>query len=377
MWKRLFKKGSLFWKTKQSQQYIITIEDRVFNRLCDMAIGLSVFVTLFNMLIGLDFWAIVSTAVGGIVIYVLKFVYNRTRHKLLAKGTILSMLYLLFSYLWFVNDGINGSIVYCFFVMVVISLAFLERNKWRALVINILFFAVLTFIQAYWPNIVSSPYDSKVDKILDIVVTYIMTVFVAYSVMYIFVREYNIERRRVEEQNQQLLIANKQLEEMATKDYLTGILNRRKFIALSEIALKEEPQKGNSYVLYMIDLDLFKKINDQFGHHIGDLVLKKFVEIVQNNISSNTLFGRMGGEEFAVLLLQTDTLEAMKKAEIIRNQCQNAVLYEEGNIIQFSVSIGVSVYQFGNSLEQLMIYADKALYQAKEKGRNCIKRLDY
>lgn len=377
MWIKQLEKGSFFWKTVQSRQYIITIEDRVFNRLCDMAIGLSVFVTLFNMLIGMGFWAIVSTVVGGIVIYGLKFIYNRTRYKFLAKNAILSMLYLLFSYLWLMNDGVNGSIVYCFFVMVVISLAFSDRNKWRALVVNILFFVALTLIQAYWPEMVISPYDTKLDKLLDIIVTYIMTAFVAYSVMYIFVHEYNIERKRVEEQNHQLLIANKQLEEMATKDFLTGILNRRKFIALSELALQQEANNAGSSVLYMIDLDLFKKINDQFGHHIGDLVLKKFAEIVESNIPNNTLFGRMGGEEFAVLLVQTDIIEAMRKAENIRNQCQKTVLYEEGNIIQFSVSIGVSVYQPGNTLEQLMIYADKALYLAKETGRNCIKRLDY
>ncbi len=162
------------------------------------------------------------------------------------------------------------------------------------------------------------------------------------------------------------------LSKLAMTDELTQIANRRAFLAglASEISFVERNEEQLS--LLMIDLDHFKLINDQYGHSVGDVVLQQFANTANEVLRTEDLFGRLGGEEFAVLLRNTDIELAKVLAERLRNSISQMVITVDGASIKVTVSIGVSSFTPPSDLDSLIKFADKALYKAKERGRNCV-----
>lgn len=163
---------------------------------------------------------------------------------------------------------------------------------------------------------------------------------------------------------------------LANHDGLTTTMNRRFFYEESERTVTSVPaikQKARSVTILVLDLDYFKKINDQFGHAVGDLVLQKFTHQVKLHLRSNDLFGRLGGEEFAILLKDLTLKQSIDIAQRICNTVhQTPIFLDDGTHFSISVSIGLS-YQtlpYCVPFQQLINRADVALYQAKENGRN-------
>lgn len=158
---------------------------------------------------------------------------------------------------------------------------------------------------------------------------------------------------------------------LANHDSLTHTINRRYFFEAAEAFLLQNPK--NPFALLMLDIDFFKKINDRYGHHVGDHVLQHFSNIVSKNMRDHDLFARVGGEEFIVLLSNTDEVEALDIAERIRASIAETPLrLPHHDDIYLTVSIGVTLQQSAapHQLKDYMIIADFALYSAKSKGRN-------
>ncbi|HRH76711.1 MAG TPA: GGDEF domain-containing protein, partial [Cellvibrionaceae bacterium] len=122
-----------------------------------------------------------------------------------------------------------------------------------------------------------------------------------------------------------------------------------------------------------IDIDFFKTINDTYGHPAGDKAICTLASICKSALRPYDVLGRVGGEEFAVLLIDTNAQQAEEIAERIRTLCLNTAIHHEQQIFNQSCSIGVALYQFGDSAEQLLSQADRALYRAKHAGRNCVQ----
>ena len=158
-------------------------------------------------------------------------------------------------------------------------------------------------------------------------------------------------------------------------DPLTGVANRRGFFETGERLLMRVRFARESTALIMFDLDRFKSINDRYGHHTGDEVLTVFCRLATSSLRSNDLFGRIGGEEFACLLLVTGRREALKVAERVRAAFE-AVYHTIGeHRLSATVSVGVAVAD-DSSLEfvTLLKQADQALGRAKRAGRNCVEQ---
>lgn len=170
-------------------------------------------------------------------------------------------------------------------------------------------------------------------------------------------------------QSKKLQEVNKQLTFMANKDFLTGINNRGHFFKLA----KELFSKEKSIYLSMFDLDKFKNINDTYGHSTGDLVIKEFANIVLENIDKNDLFGRLGGEEFALVCIDDCEKTMINKLEKIRVSTQNSVIFYKKKEVKFTVSIGVHFKEIDETLDSALDKADRKLYDAKNTGRNKIK----
>jgi len=165
---------------------------------------------------------------------------------------------------------------------------------------------------------------------------------------------------------------HKELEQKAHIDYLTGLHNRGYFMTQAAQELAKALRYKNKMSLFMLDIDNFKKVNDAYGHKIGDLALKKLAEIFKATLRSVDIVGRIGGEEFAVLLPETDIDNALEVAERLRkNFAESAVNIGTDLSIHVTVSIGVSELDHDtNNLETLLHMADSALYEAKNNGRN-------
>lgn len=163
-----------------------------------------------------------------------------------------------------------------------------------------------------------------------------------------------------------------ELERQVHIDYLTGASNRGHFMQQGETELSRAVRYGKPLSLLMLDIDYFKQINDSHGHKVGDDVLKKLVETCQKTLREVDIIGRIGGEEFAVLLPETPREQAAEVAERLRAELQESrVLLPQGLPIHFTVSIGVaSMTSSEENVDMLLNAADKALYAAKAAGRN-------
>jgi len=158
------------------------------------------------------------------------------------------------------------------------------------------------------------------------------------------------------------------LDFIASYDMLTGIFNRRKFFERSQ----ELFETHDNVCAIMIDIDRFKHINDSFGHHNGDIVLKSIAQSIAKNLPSEAIFGRLGGEEFAILLINTEEKAVMELIEKVRKGVEtNEIILDGTTQVHCTISSGVAMKDTTtNTLDILLQKADNAMYEAKEKGRN-------
>jgi diguanylate cyclase (GGDEF)-like protein/PAS domain S-box-containing protein len=181
-------------------------------------------------------------------------------------------------------------------------------------------------------------------------------------------RDVTLDKRRLDE-----------LEYLADRDTLTGIPNRRAFLRAISSEIEAATQDGIATAdgkgpcLIFIDVDHFKKINDEFGHPIGDAVLRGVADCLAENVRRVDILGRIGGEEFAVCMPAIDLQEAKMLAARLRSTVAGARLTTPAGLVKITVSIGVACFTPGESVEALTSRADAAMYAAKRAGRNRVR----
>jgi|GEM_PF-789396 len=164
------------------------------------------------------------------------------------------------------------------------------------------------------------------------------------------------------------------LERLATTDEMTGICNRRHFLTLAETEWRRFQDDGAPFALLILDVDLFKSINDRFGHNVGDAVIKSVAAICQREKRDADILARIGGEEFVLLLPKTRHRDAMAFAETLRQRVEVEPFAVEGESLRLTISIGVAEAEPGmTGISDVMKRADQALYDAKRSGRNRVQ----
>lgn len=162
-----------------------------------------------------------------------------------------------------------------------------------------------------------------------------------------------------------------EVEKLATTDHLTGISNRRHFLSLAEREFRICVRKKRIFSILIIDIDFFKKINDNYGHFVGDEAIKSVAKTMEKSLRQEDLLARWGGEEFLIFLSETNGNEAIIIAERIRIKITDLCLEINDQIIKITVSIGVTSYTFNDhNLDDILKRADQGLYEAKNTGRN-------
>ena len=166
-----------------------------------------------------------------------------------------------------------------------------------------------------------------------------------------------------------------ELQRLATTDTLTGILNRRQFFILAEQEVERSRRYGRTLALLLYDIDHFKQVNDTFGHQAGDVVLRELAKLVHEQLRRNDIEGRVGGEEFAVLLPETTISEAVVLAERIRGIIESFAINIGETSLHITASFGVTAVKENDvALDSIYKRADSALYEAKNAGRNRVGR---
>jgi two-component system cell cycle response regulator len=182
------------------------------------------------------------------------------------------------------------------------------------------------------------------------------------------------ETKRAQSALLELKRTNQKLEHLATTDPLTGCGNRRQFIERIEVEIARSDRDNPTFSLLSLDIDHFKSINDTYGHLVGDEILRGFAQICREVVRPYDFIARVGGEEFMILLPETELKEAYEVGERLRWVVSNGEFKtKDGPLKDITISIGVTEFgRDGDMLEKLLRTADERLYRAKDRGRNCV-----
>jgi len=204
--------------------------------------------------------------------------------------------------------------------------------------------------------------------------------YIIYKNQIMLIRNNDLLELKVNKRTKQLSyslrkikLKNKELYTLANVDSLTKIKNRRSYFKKTEFLLKKAISNEKAFCILMIDIDHFKKINDTYGHAIGDVVLIEFCAII-NSIIKDEIFGRIGGEEFCITFFDKDEQEINIISEKIRKACEKASILIEDKAISFTVSLGLSCREQFNTVDEILQVSDELLYRAKKEGRNRLVR---
>ncbi|MCX7760237.1 MAG: GGDEF domain-containing protein [Hydrogenothermaceae bacterium] len=182
--------------------------------------------------------------------------------------------------------------------------------------------------------------------------------------------------QKLEEYHKEITKLNTEIKiakEEANGDFLTGLVNRRSFERSVKDLLKEVKEKDYTFSLIIMDIDNFKYVNDTYGHLAGDEVLKEIAMLLRIFLRANTIIGRLGGEEFGIILPNVNIENAVKVAERLRNAIENREIKFNNHIIKVTASFGVTETKKTDDYISLFERADKALYKAKNNGKNRIE----
>lgn len=160
----------------------------------------------------------------------------------------------------------------------------------------------------------------------------------------------------------------------AERDFLTNIYNRRAFFKVMSGRMEDARLASKMGVMVMCDIDNFKSVNDTHGHEVGDVVIKHMADIIASNLRAGDVYARMGGEEFAFYLKDTDLESAVSVVERIRSQIENSSVHYGQLELHYTASFGVSELTRISTLDLILQQADKALYESKSQGRNCVSQ---
>lgn len=335
-------------------------EDRQISRVLN---GLSAMAILFLAGIGAKAWYaehymhawVLWTFIAPVIVNIGWYVWRRDRAA--QKGGLLVTVGLLFTYL--IASGGEGNTGPLWFYVFPPLLFYLTSLKGGTAIL--LFCYLLAILVFQFPDMpgVSAEYST------DFKIRFFATL--TFESIFCFV----LEAGRLRARNKLVALAQAH-EHAARTDELTGLANRRDMQSRLNNELSRFERSGHHFSVVLIDLDLFKRINDDFGHDAGDEVLRQFADLVRQMVRQSDVAARWGGEEFLLLLPDTTLLQALTLAERLRAEVAATRFHHREQTLPVTISAGVCSISKSGSINELLKQADVQLYNAKESGRNRI-----
>lgn len=320
-----------------------------------------------NTLLSLGLVSImVNLFMGALALSLLWIYYYKRNYVIPAYISVLALTFGLFPSLWVLNGGIAGSVPYYFMLLVCFTAIILHKLRYK-LVLGIQFLVLgsLLYIDYYYPHMIVQ-YPSREAKYLDISIAMVLLGMMLFLILVKVMKEYNIVLSKIQNSYDSLMDVNQQLHVRSMTDELTGICNRR--YIMEELNNLRSATKDEPISVIMMDIDYFKKINDRYGHAIGDEVLISVSSLMNSRMRRTDHLARFGGEEFFVLLRNTSSDVAVKRADEIRNSVQNMIWKHDD--LKVTISCGVYEVEDIMDIDGILNKSDEALYESKETGRN-------
>lgn len=237
-------------------------------------------------------------------------------------------------------------------------------------IVALLSIPLLGIVSVYSPKLPTDVRDFRI--VTALVALFVLTVLV-YAKQTILKNQVSKALGERERSFHALAETQRELEHRAAHDQMTGVLNRNSIIHVLERTL-DEAKAGSTTAVLMIDLDHFKRVNDTYGHHAGDLALMLATARFKESVRNRDQIGRYGGEEFLIVLPDCDEVSAIQVAERIRSVVCNDPVSFNGRALKITVTVGVAVSKAGEGVDMLLRRADMALYSGKKLGRNRVER---
>ncbi len=216
--------------------------------------------------------------------------------------------------------------------------------------------------------VVKEQFPENIDRTAELIQWFAFTLLTVGSV--VMTAEISSIRHQLERRKKQNETAKARMEELAIKDELTQLFNRRHAMELLRHHKGLADRGAYGFAVCYVDLDHFKQINDNFGHHVGDLVLKRFAQAALATVSDVDHVARLGGEEFVVIYVKTDLDAALRASERLREAVSSIDFADVAPRLRVSASLGLTLYRPSEKPEALLSRADEALYASKQGGRN-------
>ncbi len=283
--------------------------------------------------------------------------FAQTGNRVVQKGGLLVVISILFTYL--IASGGEGNTGPLWFYVFPPLLFFLTNLKTGTMILLLVYLVAVVVFQ--FPNLpfVLAEYDS------DFKIRFFASLI--FESIFCFV----LEASRLKARNELLDLALTH-EHAAKTDELTGLSNRRDILNRLSEEFSRYQRSGHHFSIALIDLDLFKNINDLYGHNAGDAALKQFADLVQSVIRQTDVAARWGGEEFLLLLPDSSLIPALTLAERLRSEVALSSFGFKGQDLPITMSAGICSIAQANSIDNMLRQADLQLYSAKEAGRNRI-----
>ncbi len=348
----------------------LPLEYRFFNILALMGISFSFYATILNIILKLHISIIIAPLLMGIFSLILYRVTYITK-KYSQSTTIILMLTSLIFYplMWILNGGSKGAIPLFFVLQAGMIAVFIGRiGKQINLWLFVLMICSLLVLEYKFPDIILG-YETELTRFLDFGVSLPLICFGIFFMISIIMKEYNHNIEELKTIQIKLKEANELLKTASITDELSGVFNRRYIMSSLRDAV-ESNETSSEVSVIMFDIDHFKNVNDTYGHCVGDRVIQNVCEVFKNNIRNSDIIGRIGGEEFLMILPNVNIKDAYNRAEQIRKSISE--LEWSFKDMTITVSGGVYTKEESESIEDMLEKVDKSLYKAKNTGRNLV-----
>lgn len=356
-----------FYKEKRVEHFkrkfsIAPLKGKVFFILVLAGCLFSLMTIVINIALGLDFMTVISALATAIMcMFLFAYAFKTEDYTWPARIGFFLMIVILFPILWIHNNGVRGSIPYfIIFTGILITIICEKKIAHKFYILLGIVLLILAYIEIYHKEWIVG-YATEEAYMMDLLLSFILMGSFSIIIIEKLMKEYHL---RIEE----LQTLQAEFRKLSITDELTGIYNRRHIIR--EIDNKLSHEVHVMFSLIMIDIDDFKNINDQYGHGVGDEVIVGVSRQLESCVRPIDVVGRIGGEEFLIVLVDTSEHEARDRAKDMKEQIQNMSWSIPELIV--TVSGGVCSKMPEDELNDLLERVDQYLYEAKRSGKNTI-----
>lgn len=339
-------------------------EDKAFAIVIRSVLGLAVLYYLF-MGIVLIMNSQIDTGLGslfGVLVYV-SALYLTHRVSVNYAFWVYVVTEVLMTFSGVLYFGWHMGFQYTILLLMMLTAFNLYLEFWKKLVVDIIL--VLSFLGMYFYTYYRMPWIVMHNS-TDIIVTIVSNIHIigSFCIAGFYFSSKNLEMSK------NLMAYSKTLEKSAFFDTLTGLYNRGEALKFLEKNVKSIDDKGDTLSVVICDIDLFKRVNDSYGHEGGDVVLKEISKLLQEFMGDRGVVSRWGGEEFLLIFPNVDCETATAYANEILEQIRETYINYNGYVVQVTMSFGVQQYIKNKTVDDMISRADKKLYKAKNSGRN-------